>query len=162
MSRAAAEGKPHSAHAETLNFEQTWMREPQLQCDEEVAIYDEIFPYTLQGIDELIADKPVIAEGAGFMPRLMLRERIVKSRYICVAPTEAFQRREYAKREWIGQFLAGCRKPETAFDNWMSRDALFAQHVLTEAQALGYATLVVDGSRSLDENYAAVKLHFGL
>ena len=44
----------------------------------------------------------------------------------------------------------------------LQRDYLFASSVLEDAMELGYHTLVVDGTRSIDENYLAVEKIFGL
>jgi len=44
----------------------------------------------------------------------------------------------------------------------LQRDYLFASSVLEDAMELGYHTLVVDGTRSIDENYLPVEKIFGL
>ena len=44
----------------------------------------------------------------------------------------------------------------------LQRDYLFASSVLEDAMELSYHTLVVDGTRSIDENYLAVEKIFGL
>jgi len=162
MKLAALEGKPHSLVALALDFEQMWMRDPQLQADEELAIYEEMLPYALRDISEMEGDVPIIAEGAGFTPDLMAGLDVKTTRYICIVPTEVFQREMYAQRTWIGQFLAGCKDPDAAFDNWMSRDALFARDVLHQAQKYGYQSIVVDGRQSIKENCIAVANSFML
>ena len=156
MEAAAAAGKPHSALTLSFDFEQMWMRSPRLQCEEEIAIYAEILPYALRDIRAMGAEKPIIAEGAGFMPELMTGAHVDNSHYICIVPTEAFQREKYAQREWIGEFLKGCSDPQAAFDNWMSRDVLFAKHVLEHAWKTGYAAIAVDGERKIEENFNTV------
>lgn len=162
MEKAARAGKPHSAADLALDFEQTWMRPPQLQAEGEFAIYEEIFPYAMAAIAARESEQTLIAEGAGFLPRLLAQQGVDKSHYICLVPTEAFQRENYARRPWIGQFLADCQDPDAAFDNWMRRDALFAREVLREAEALGYPTLIVDGQASVKDNCDRVRSVFGL
>ena len=44
----------------------------------------------------------------------------------------------------------------------MQRDHLYGQEILRQAAALGYATTLVDGKRSIDDQYAYVATHFGL
>lgn len=139
-----------------------WMRSPELQAQEEFGIYEEILPHAIRDIGELESGKPIIAEGAGFIPALLARDDISHNRYICIVPAEAFQRENYAKREWIGEFLSGCKDPDAAFENWMSRDALFAKEVLRQAQEYGYHSIVVDGSQSIEENYRIVVQTFEL
>ena len=162
METAAAEGKPHSALNLSFDYEQMWMRNPQQQCEEEIAIYAEIFPYALRDSKALCKNQTVIAEGAGFMPELMAKENVNAVFYICIVPTESFQREKYAQRQWIPEFLKGCSDPKTAFDNWMSRDALFAKHVLERARKTGYAVILVDGIHTIEENYNIVTEVFRL
>lgn len=156
MQQAADSGKPISTAQLSMDFEQMWMRDPKLQAQEEFAIYAELFPYALKDIAALNSEKPIIAEGAGFYPELIEKQGIPANRYLCIVPTERFQRENYAKREWIGEHLKGCSKPSTAFDNWMCRDALFAAEVLNQAKRFGYASISVDGKSTIAENYDVV------
>lgn len=156
MEEAARAGKPICAAQLSMEFEEMWMRDPVRQADEELAMYEEIFPCVMRDIARLSPDEPVVAEGAGLLPMLMQREHIARNRYICIVPTDAFQRENYAKRAWIGQFLSGCKNPDAAFDNWMSRDALFAGAVLQQAESFGYHTITVDGTRDIEANYRTV------
>ena len=160
--KAAKEGKEHSVLARALNGEQTWMREPQMQMTEEIGIYEEIFQYALADIEKLAASKTVIAEGAGFMPKLMAMEKVLPSRYICVVPTEEFQRKVFEKRLLLKLFLIGCKDKNAAFENWMVRDALFAKEIFKQAEDLGYTALLVDGSKTIAENYDRVIKTFEL
>lgn len=162
MQHAADDGKPISAMQLSMDAERMWMRDPQLQADEEIAMYDEIFPYALLDLGRLEAKGPVITEGAGYMPRLMHMRSITPGRYICIVPSDAFQRENYSKRTWIGQFLSGCTDPQAAFDNWMSRDALFAKEMLRQAQQFEYSSILVDGAQSIQDNYRVVERAFGL
>lgn len=162
MKKAARDGMPHSRLARSLDQEQTWMREPRLQADEEFAIYREIFPYALSAIEKLRIKKPVIAEGAGFTPELMAEQGVPSSRYLCIVPTEDFQRGIFEKRTWAKLFLRGCHDPAAAFENWMRRDVLFAKEALWQAQSLGYTSIVVDGSKSIAEHEKIARDVFGL
>lgn len=162
MQRAAHEGKPLSPANAGMNFEQMWMRDPHLQMEEEFGIYAEIFPYAVEAIAALGEKRPIVAEGAGFCPALVKQQGIPANRYICIVPTECFQRENYAKREWIVEYLKGCSDPAQAFDNWMRRDVLFAQEALKQARGFGYASILVDGSHSIAENFDAVAGVFSL
>lgn len=162
MQQAADNGAPTSTAQLAMEFEQMWMRDPKLQAEEEFATYAEIIPYALEAIAALNSDGPIIAEGAGFYPELVAKQGIPSNRYICIVPTEGFQRENYAKREWIGEYLKGCSEPDTAFDNWMRRDALYAAEVLNQAKALGYPSILVDGKSTITENYDVVIRTFGL
>ena len=161
MQQAAEEGKLHSATTLKMSNNQMWMRDPQLQKEEEIAIYKEIFQYALDDIKNIRHTK-VIAEAAGFMPQLMAKEGISHNRYICIVPTESFQRKKYAERPWINVFLQGCEEPDIAFDNWMSRDVLFAQEMLRKAKEHGYEYFVTDGNCGIEETYGMVVKTFAL
>lgn len=162
MERGAKEGKPYCISAMKMDFNQMWMRDPQIQAIEEIAIYEEIFPYALEDLQNMGDKKPIIAEGAGFMPKLMAEQNILNSKYVCIVPTDTFQRENYSKRPWIKEFLKGCEDPHAAFDNWMTRDSMFAGRMIEQAEKFGYSSMVVDGNRGIDENYNEVITIFGL
>lgn len=156
VKRAAEDGNPLSAAQLQMELDEMWMRPPTVQCEEELALYGEMLPYVLCDLRAMDSGKPIVAEGAGFLPALMRAQKVDAAHYVCMVPTEAFQRENYAKRPWISRFLEGCREPDTAFDNWMGRDALFAKAVLGQARALGYTRITVDGSRSAAQICAEV------
>lgn len=160
--KAAKEGKAHSLLARTLNSEQTWMREPQLQVHEEIGIYEEIFQYALADIERIGTKKPIIAEGAGFMPKLMAKQNISPSRYICIVPSEEFQRRVFVKRSFLKLFLLGCKDKDAAFENWMVRDFLFAKEILQQAEVADYTSILVDGRKTIADNYNVAAKTFKL
>ncbi len=83
-------------------------------------------------------------------------------RAIWVVPTAEFQRYHYSRRPWTADILKDTSDPARAFDNWMQRDIRFAQQIHHNASNLGLRVLVVDGQRSLEENYLLVKDHFEL
>ena len=161
MQHAAEDGKIHSSSALKMSHNQTWMRDPYLQMEEEIAFYEEIFQYILEDIKNIQSTK-IIAEGAGFMPQLMVKEGISPDKYICIVPTESFQREKFVERPWINIFLQDCEKPDIAFNNWMSRDVLFAQEMLRKAKEIGYEYIVTDGTREIKENYGMVVKTFAL
>lgn len=160
MSMAVAEGKPACAAVAGMSPEEIWMRDPQVQCDEEMRIYREIFPYVVS--DVLACGDRVMTEGAAYLPELVGRWGIPPMRYIAVTPEKAFQVARYRLRPWIGQVLSGCSDREQAFANWMDRDALFAEAVRSQCAALGYASLVNDGGESPECLIRRIAAHFGL
>lgn len=44
----------------------------------------------------------------------------------------------------------------------MERDVIFSRQVLKEAHKIGYPTLVVDGTNTIDENLSYFETVFGL
>lgn len=142
--------------------EQVWMREPQVQCQEELQFYHEVFEFVQEEIEKTSKDKLVIVEGAALLPELMQELGIVKERYICVTPTRDFQIGHYKEREWVPYVLEGCSDKEQAFANWMERDVLFAEAVRKQCEVAEYVSLITDGSRSVEEVVELVSRQFDL
>ena len=162
IDRGVQEGHELFRKISHMSMEEMWMRPPAVLCAEEIALYEVMFSYSVNDISALPKGYAIIAEGAGFMPDLVKRINVDKLHYICIVPTKEFQVRMYTKREWISEYLSDCSNQNKAFENWMERDALFAETVLREAKDLGYASLVVDGLKSIEANFAAVEGVFQL
>ena len=139
-----------------MTMDQLWLRSPEKLNEEEMITYEKLFPYFIAKINKLNKNQPVIAEGAAFLPNLVNKIGVGVAYYICVVPTNEFQNWQYSKRPWVSDYLASCSDKEKAFNNWMERDSLFAMSALNQAKRIGYATLVVDGSKNIDENYQFV------
>lgn len=162
MRRGAARGNALLKRVLAMTPEQNWMRDPQAQCDEEWAIYEAIAPFAFTEIQRLGQKRPVLAEGAGLLPPLAKRKGL-DARHACyVVPSKGFQIEHYRERNFVKYVLAGCSDTEAAFERWMERDALFALRVQSEALALGYEALAVDGSRPVEATLAFVERSFGL
>lgn len=162
MALAAADGKPCCLAAQKMTPEEIWMRDPGLQCREELEIYQEIFPYIQADLATLDAPRGILTEGAAFLPLLMKKQGIPPSRYLSITPTKAFQVFHYRQREWVPYVLAGCSDPEKAFENWMERDALFARAVEQQCREKGYLSLVNAGETPVDGMAKQVSAHFSL
>lgn len=132
--------------------------------DDQLRVYiqsfQEDFSFVLQDLQEI--NKPVIIEGNQLMPSLTAPYIKENHKAIWLIPTEAFQRKNYQKRDWIKGVLNDTEDPEIAFNNWMKRDAIFAEHVNEEAKRFGFKVLNVDGSSNLDENFIRIERLFEL
>lgn len=154
--------KPCCMKIGCMTSEQIWMRDPLVQCDEELLIYEEIFDYVMADLEKADCKEGVITEGAAYLPMLASNAGIPVNRYISLTPTKAFQVHHYRKREWVPYVLADCSDKEKAFANWMDRDALFAKAVQQQCNALGYASVIHDGQMTQEELMALVAVHFEL
>lgn len=157
--RAAAMGKPACANNLALTSEENWMRDPQVQCDKEFRIYDEISEYVFEALDRLDFDG-IITEGAAYTPYVMNENGF--EHYICCVPTPDFQISHYSKREWVPQVLENCRNPEKAFELWMKRDILFAEKVKSLCQEKRIPCLINDGADTEDEFCKKIARRLGL
>lgn len=162
LQQGAADGKYCCAKLADMTAEQIWMRDPAEQCREELQIYQEIFEYILDDIGRIDSRNGIITEGAAWLPTLVHCCHIPSDRYIAITPTKAFQVAHYSRREWVPHVLAGCSDVEKAFENWMERDALFAQTVRKQCDDLGCLSLINDGECPIEAMIDAVISHFGL
>lgn len=162
MQMAAQHGKPSCLKVADMMPDQIWMREPQVQCDEELQIYREIFEYVLSDLRQMGGAKGILAEGAAFLPELARRLNVPDGRYIAITPTKEFQLLHYSKRAWVPYVLEGCSDKAQAFTNWMERDVLFAKAIQQQCAELGYASLINGGEDSVESMIACVATHFGL
>lgn len=142
--------------------EQIWMRNPKLQCEEELRFYHEIFDLILLSINQVETDKCIITEGAAFLPELMDKISVSINNYISITPTKSFQIEHYEQREWITYVLEDCSDKKKAFENWMDRDALFAVEVRNQCANLGYKSIITDNNVEFDHTYQLVCRQFGL
>lgn len=134
----------------SMNAEETWMRDPMLQCREEIMFYKEIFEFILEDLAKIKTHR-IISEGAAYLPSLMQKLNIPSNKYISLTSKKEFQVSHYKKREWVPYILSECRDKEQAFSNWMDRDALFAKEVQEQCLKTGYVSIINDGSIKPDE-----------
>ena len=157
INKGAKLSKPLLSKIAVMSLDEIWLREPEIQNLEEQDIYNEMFEFILEDLNNLNSEVPIITEGAAFLPKLISEIGVGKSNYICMVPTNEFQYEMYSQRPWVMQYLEGCSNKELAFENWMKRDYLFADSVLNDATTLGYSTLIVDGKRTIDENLDTIE-----
>lgn len=162
LKKGANDGKEACARIAAMSPEEIWMRDPLVQCEEELRIYEEIFPYVLADWNAIPSKKGIITEGAAYLPVLMKAQGIPADHYLSLTPTRDFQVSHYEKREWVPYVLADCSNKAQAFANWMERDALFAKAVQRQCGELGYASVINDGSMAVDRLMGLVENHFGL
>lgn len=160
LQTAAAQGKPACQRATRMTPDEIWMRDPRLQCEEELRIYEEIFDLVLADLAALGHQQDIITEGAAYLPSLMRQQGI--RRYLSITPTKDFQVTHYRQREWVPYVLEGCSDKETAFRNWMERDALFALTVQQQCMDAGYVSIVNDGAVSVEDMVEMVAGALGL
>lgn len=157
----ADDGNQLAKKFSSINMNDMWLRDPKILCNEELQFYRDMYPYAVRHIAGFCGSNKVIAEGAGFLPSLMFNTGINAARYICMVPSREFRLEKYAQRPWIGEYLNGCTDIDTAFANWMERDALFGDAVLAETDKFGYNKLLVDGSKSIQEIMISIESLFG-
>lgn len=161
MEQGAADGRPACKNAAEMSAEQTWMRAPEIQCQEEFQIYEEIFEYILADLDQIDGKNGIITEGAAYVPALMKKLGLPGDSYLAITPTADFQVSHYRERPFVPYVLADCRDKERAFRNWMDRDILFAREVRRQCQEMHFASILNDGSLAVEALTDAAAAHFG-
>lgn len=151
---AAEKGYPACKNSISMTPDETWMREPSVQCEDEFLIYDEISELVFEYLGQINADF-IVTEGAAYTPKIMKNYK--NKEYITIIPTADFQILHYKEREWISYVLEGYSDKQQAFKNWMERDILFAKKVEVECKENGVPCIVNDGSRTQDEMFRIVK-----
>ena len=161
IAEGAAAGLPVCGRIRRMMAEETWMRDPEVQCREELAFYAEVHGLLMQRLNAL-ESPAVIAEGACFLPQLMHAAGIAPQRYIAITPSRDFQISRYRERPWVPYVLRDCSDPDAAFANWMARDALFAEEIRQQCVQQGYASILTDGSVCEAERLSQVARYFSL
>ncbi len=126
---------------------------------DELSANVELAAFALEDVDAI--GSPVIAEGMPFMPDVMAKLQ-PRAGAVYLAPSPAFQRSHYAKREWAKGLLATTADPSSVFERWMARDESNARFIRARAVALGFAVLEVDGRMSLEETVSWCEHHLRL
>lgn len=162
MQRSHPDQQPVMFKISKMSWEEVWSRSPSELLKDELAYYHERFPFILEDLSELELEKPVILEGAAFLPDLVHRYPVDHRNAVFMVPTVDFQLYHYQQRPWIKEILKECRDPQQAFDNWMQRDALFAREVIRQADEHGFHAIVVDGSMDIQTQFKLIQQQFRL
>lgn len=133
--------------------------------EEQLRVYTQSFIEDFQFVMNDILNtntSSIVVEGNQLLPSLVFPYLRKKQKAVWIIPTESFQKEHYKKREWLKDILGSTDDPTVSFDNWMKRDALFAKYIYQEAKNLKLQTLVVDGSKNIDENFNYIERTLGL
>ena len=140
--QGALKGYPVCRKQVELTPDQIWMRDPVLQCREELIYYEEVFEFIERDLEQIKNVNGVITEGAAYVPGLIRDAQIPENRYLSITPTKEFQLFHFRKRTFVPYILRGCSNMERAFDNWMERDILFAGEVRKQCGETGYTSVL--------------------
>jgi hypothetical protein len=151
---------PHMREALRRSREETWVETtPEAMLAVWRGTAGERFSLTLEDLLALPPGPPVVAEGYGFLPELVVPRISSPRQAIWLLPSEGFRAASRARRA-KGTLWGNTSDPERARRNHLGRDVLIGGLVREQAKALGCAVLEVDGSLSVDETAAVVAAHF--
>lgn len=120
------------------------------------------FAWALDDLRSLVSGRPVLAEGWGLRPELVVP--IVRSarQVVVMAPTEEFRRHQLVTLDRAACPPDGVRDPDRAQRNRVERDRLVSADAVRRATALGIRVIEVDGSVPAEGVADLVADHFGL
>jgi hypothetical protein len=118
----------------------------------------ERFQLVLEDLLALPPSPPIVAEGYGFTPDLVLPLLTSARQAVWLVSSEDFKRATYERRG-KGAFT-DTRDPSRARRNHLGRDLLLAEHIRGRAKEVELTVMEVDGTRSLEEVISVVEAHF--
>lgn len=101
MRRADPERQPITYKFSQVSWDEIWSPPPEKQCQEELLYYRERFQFILDDLIQLEIDKPMILEGAAFLPELICRYPVRAQNVVFMIPSLEFQLHHYSQRPWI-------------------------------------------------------------
>lgn len=145
-----------------LSLNDIFSRPADQQVEDTIMFYREEFEFIMEDVLSISSTKRVLVEGAALLPEMVSPFLHTQNHGVWITPTAGFQIEQYTKRDWVQTILKECQDSNQAFQNWMQRDITFAQFIHKEAQDRDLKSIVVDGSRTLEQNLVMVEEHFKL
>lgn len=162
MHRAQPDHQQAIVRYSKMKWNEIWSQAPEKLLADEMTYYHERFPFILDDLSQINSVKPIILEGAAFLPELIDQFPVTRKQIVFMIPTIEFQLQHYSQRPWIQSILNECHNPKQAFENWMGRDNLFGEEIKRQASALGYQVIRIDGSIDIKTQFKAIQIQFGL
>ena len=162
MKRSQPDAQPISYKYSQMKWDEIWSQSPEKLLADEMTYYHERFPFILDDLQQFKSEKPVILEGAAFLPELIQPFALKRDNVVYMIPALEFQLHHYSQRPWIRSILSECLDPKQSFENWMKRDHLFGQEVMGQADSLGFRVMLVDGMVKIQGQFERIKAQFKL
>lgn len=125
-----------------------------------LATFPERFGWVLDDLRALVSPLPVIVDGWGLRPELILPITGAPERILVMVPTDDFRRTQAGRLPRAGALGHPVSDPAKAQRTRIERDRLIAADVVATATRNGIRVLEVDGSSTADEVADVVSVHF--
>jgi hypothetical protein len=125
-----------------------------------LADFAEGFPWVLDDLRGIISPVPVIADGWGLRPELVVPLTGAPERMLVMVPTDEFRLYQLAHLPRAGTLHAPVSDPERGQRNRIERDRLLVQDAVRKAHEYGVRVIEVDGRQGPDEVADLVAGHF--
>lgn len=127
-------------------FEDGWLGRPvEDMARESRHTWEERLGMICEDLMVLPADRPVVAEGPGFFPNVIVPLLTRPSQAMWLVPTEPFKRDSHRRRE-KSAWRTMTSDPDRALRNHIARDIVFAGMYRDELSAAGLPWIEIDGS----------------
>lgn len=117
------------------------------------------FPLLIEDILTLSVDIPVIVEGFGLLPELVLPIISNLHQAVWLVPTDTFKWESMARRG-KPSYAKKTSDPKEAKMNLFARDMILAKYYRKRVPTYGFTLFEVDGSSSIEEMTNLVDKHF--
>jgi hypothetical protein len=133
---------------------------PQQAAEYALGTFAERFEYTLDDLRGLVSGRPIVAEGWGLRPQLVVKVAPSPQQIVVMVPTDEFRAHQLATLPRASKLSLPVSDPELAVRNRMARDRIVANEAVDQARQLGIRVIEVDGSRDAEANADLVAEHF--
>ena len=147
-----------------LSMDERWaLPEPDALVERSIAVWTELFEFTLEDLLAARHSRPVLAEGPGAFPWLVAPLIRSPRQAIFLVPSAAWRERVAERRHGPGQverFGTELRDRERALANTRARDAVIDARITSSCRELGLRCESMDESLDLDASLALIEDHF--
>ncbi|MBN6041472.1 hypothetical protein [Amycolatopsis sp. 195334CR] len=133
-----------------IDDEQRWVTTtPEEMAAEVLGGFPDRFEWTLDDLRSLVSPRPILVEGWGLRPELVV-PAFGAERMVVLVPTEEFRDRQVRELPRAGSLGVPVSDPERAQRNRLARDRLVAADAVRRAREFGVPVIEVDGTRDAE------------
>jgi 2-phosphoglycerate kinase len=134
-----------------MDMDERWVeRPPEVMRDTFHAFHGETFHLVVEDLLALPKTEPVLVEGFSLLPRLVAPLLNRPDQAVWLLATPEFRRAAFDSRGSTWEIPRRTSDPDRALSNTLARDALFAEDVRREAEALRLRVIDVHVGLSVD------------
>lgn len=147
---------------DTATMDERWVLPTPIELVQKtLCSFQNRFLLALEDLLAMKSDLPIVAEGFGFTPELIVPLLSSVNQAIWFVPTEEFKWASMKRRN-KPYFRDIVSDPERGTQNFFRRDMLLADHVKQQAEKHGFQLCITDGTRSIDDMADLAGQHFAL
>ncbi len=146
-----------------MGMDQRWVhRDPPTMYRTFPWFHGEGFDLVIEDLRACSSSGVVLAEGFRLLPHLVRPHLTNPQHAVWLTPTPQLRRTAFAQRSSREAFWLRTSHPQRALANLLERDRIFTAAVAVDAARSGLATLVIDGSTSIEDEVDDLAARFAL